>query len=132
MQPFRARHVQISLVDRRHLDQRRKLGENPVHLFRTLAIARGMTVDEDGLRAEFRCGAQRHGRMNAKLARLIGRGRHHPALIGLSADHDRLAGEGRIKQLLDRNKEGVHIHVENGAVGAHGGDWILPTPGLME
>ena len=53
--------------------------------------------------------------MHAELARRVGRGGDHAALIGPSADHHGLALERRIVQLFHRDEERVHIDVEIGA-----------------
>jgi hypothetical protein len=39
--------------------------------FRAIAVALGMAVDKDGVRAHFIGGAQRHGRMHAEFARFV-------------------------------------------------------------
>ena len=71
VQPFGAGHIEIGFIDRSHLDLRRERGQHPMHFFRTLPIAIGMAVDEDGLRAKLGCGAQRHGGVHAKLAGFV-------------------------------------------------------------
>ena len=89
-----------------------------VDALRILAIALRMPVDEDGLRAEFGRGAQRHGRMHAELARRVGSRRYHPALVATPADHDRLAFECWIEQLFHGHEEGVHVDMEESFHGA--------------
>ena len=56
-----------------------------------LAIALGMAIDENRLRAHLGRGAQRHGGMHAEFARLVGGGGDHAALVALSADDDGFA-----------------------------------------
>ena len=73
-----------------------------------------MAVHEDGLRAEPVGGAERHGGVDAELARGVGRGRDDAALIGLSADDHGLAFERRVEELFDGDEEGVHVDVEVG------------------
>ena len=65
-------HVEIGLVHRSHLDQRRKAAEHFMHFPRILTIALRMPVHKDRLRTEFRRRPQRHRRMHAKLPRRIG------------------------------------------------------------
>jgi hypothetical protein len=117
MQALGARHVEISLVYRSHLDQRRKVAEHFMHLGGILAIALGMAIHKNRLRTEFRRGAQRHGRVHAKLARRVGGCRDHAALVALPAHYYRLAFQRWVKQFLHGDEEGVHIDVEDGAWG---------------
>src|ERR1700674_2698072 len=71
-----------------------------------------MALDEDGLWANFVRGSQRHGRVHAELARRIRCRRHHAALVRTASHHHRLAFERGIKQLLDRDEEGIHVEME--------------------
>ena len=91
---------------------RREALEHVVDLARVFAIALGMAVDEDGLRAESVGGAQRHGGVDAEFARGVGRGRDDAALVGLAADDHGLAFERGIEELFDGDEEGVHVDVE--------------------
>ena len=108
-------HVEIGFVDRRHFDLRRKSAEHFVNLFGTLAVALGMSVDEDGVRALLGCGAQRHGGMDSELAGFVGSGGDHSTLVALPANDNGFAFQRRIVEFLDRDEEGVHIDVEDGA-----------------
>src|ERR1700674_3324070 len=108
-------HVEIGLIYRSHLDQRRKTAEHFVHLPGILAIAVRMSVHKNRLRTEFRRRPQRHGRVHAKLPRRIGSGRDHSPFVPLPAHYHRLAFQRRIKQFLDGHEEGVHIDVKDGA-----------------
>ena len=112
VQPLGAAHIEIRLVDRRHLDERRERSQHFVHLVRALAVPLGMAIDEDRLRAQLVRGAQRHRRMHAELPRRIGRRRDHPALVRPSADHDRLAFQRRVEQLFHGHEERVHVDME--------------------
>src|SRR5258708_15126358 len=81
-----------------------------------------MSAHENGLRAKLGSRAQRHGRVHAELARRVRRGRNHSTLVALAADHDGLALQRWIKQLLHGNEERVHIDAEDGSEeGGHGG-----------
>ena len=91
MQALGAGHVEISLVDRSHFDQRRKVAEHFVHLRGIFAIALRMSIHKDCLRTEFRRRPQRHGRVHAKFPRRVGCGRDHSPFVALPADYDGLA-----------------------------------------
>src|ERR1700726_3482424 len=110
-------HVEIGLIYRSHLDQRRKTAEHFMYLLRILAIAIRMPVYKNRLRTELRRRPQRHGRVHAKLPRRIGSGGDHAPFVPLPAYHHRLAFQRRIKQFFDGHEEGVHIHVKDGARG---------------
>src|ERR1700737_1971652 len=73
-----------------------------------------MSVDKDGLRAQFSSRAQRQGRVDAELARFVGCRRDHPALISLTPDYYRFAFQIWIEELFHGDKEGVHVDVEDG------------------
>ena len=118
VQALGAGEIHVGFVDRGHVNLRRECFEDFVDLARVFAIARGVAVDEDGLRAEAGGGAQRHGGVDSELARGIGRGRDDAALVGLSADDDGLADERGVEELFDGDEEGVHVDVE---VGLHWG-----------
>jgi hypothetical protein len=107
--------IEIGFVDGGHFDQRGKVLEHGVDLLRIFAVAGGVAVDEDGLRAEFVCGAQGHGGVDAEFARGVGGGGNYAALVGAAADDDGLAFEGRVVELFHGNEEGVHVDVEEGA-----------------
>ena len=72
-----------------------------------------MAVDEDGVRAQLVGRAQGHGRMHAELARLVGGGRDHAALVALAADHYGFALQRGIEQLLHGYEERIHVEVED-------------------
>jgi hypothetical protein len=89
----------------------------------------GVAVHEDGLRAESGGGAERHGGVDAELARGVGRGRDDAALIGLSTDDHGLAFERRVEEFFDGDEEGVHVDVE---VGLHGGGFEITRSKLPD
>ena len=121
MQALGAGEIHVCFVHRGHVDLGRKRFEDFVHLARIFAIAGGVAVDEDGLRAQARGGAKRHGGVDAEFARGIGRGRDHAALVSLPTDDHGLADERGIEELFDGDEEGVHVDVE---VGLHEGPAI--------
>ena len=60
-------------------------------------------------------GAQRHGGVDAELARFVRGGRNHAALVALSANDHRFAFQRGIEEFFHGDEEGVHIDVEDGA-----------------
>src|ERR1700719_3626810 len=92
-----------------------------MHLCGALAIAVGMAVDEDGMRAKCGRGTQGHGGVHAKFAGFVGRRRNYPSLIALSAHDHSLAFQFRREQFFHRHEESVHVDAENGGgESAHG------------
>ncbi len=110
-----ARHVEIGLVNRCHLHQRRKRSQHSEDFFRALAVAFGMSVDENCLGTHLGRGAQRHGGVHAKLPRRIGSGRNDAALVPLPAHDYWLAFQRGVVELFHGDEEGVHVDVEDGA-----------------
>src|ERR1700744_5549 len=53
--------------------------------------------------------------MHTELTRLVGGGRDHTAFITLPTHHNRLPFQGRVEQFFDRDEEGVHVDMKNGA-----------------
>src|SRR4029079_11812308 len=106
-------HVDVSLVNRRHFELWRELSEYLVDLLRVLAVAFGVAIDKDSLRALLRGSPQRHCGMHSELARLVRRSGNNAAFPTLSANHDGLALQRRIKELFHRDEEGVHVDVED-------------------
>src|SRR5947209_627252 len=78
-----------------------------------------MPTKKNGLRAEYVGGAQRHRGMHAEFAGLVRCRRDYAAFVGPSPNHDRLAAQSGIRKLFHRDKEGVHINMEDG-LGAGG------------
>ena len=123
VQPLGTGQVHVGLVDGCHFDLWRKMIQDFERPMRIIPVAVGVAIDEDGVRAEFAGGPQRHGRMYAELARLIRRRGNYAALIRPPTDDHGFPLQRRIEQFLDRNEEGVHIDMENGF--RHGGE--LPS-----
>ena len=86
-----------------------------MNFLRTLAVTLGMSVDKDRLRTHLGRRAQRHGGMDSEFAGFIGGRGDHAALVALPTDHDGLALQRGIEELLHGDEEGVHIDVEDGA-----------------
>jgi hypothetical protein len=112
MQALGAGHIQVSFVNGNHLDLGREVLQDLMDFLGIVAVAIGMAVDENGVRAELSGGAQGHGGVYAKFAGFVGSGRYYASLVALAADDHRFAPQGGIKQLLDRYEKGVHVHVE--------------------
>ncbi|HET6179787.1 MAG TPA: hypothetical protein VFE61_22890 [Candidatus Sulfotelmatobacter sp.] len=101
-------------VDGCHLHFGGERVEHFVDFLGTLAVALGMSVDEDGMRAHLSRGTQRHGGVNSELARFVGGGGDNTTLVALAANDDGLAFQRRVEELFDRDEEGVHVDVEDG------------------
>jgi hypothetical protein len=69
--------------------------------------------EEDGLGAEALCRAAGHGRMHPELARLVGGGGHHAALVRRSAHNDGLAAILGVVPLLDTGVEGIQVEMQD-------------------
>ena len=117
-QAFRAGHIQIRLVDRSHLDQRREAIQHFKDAAGVFTIALRVAFDENGLRTVLVGGAQRHGGMHAEFARFVRGGGDDAPLITFATHHNRLAAQIRIVEFFHRHEERVHIDVKDGA--AHG------------
>jgi hypothetical protein len=106
------RDVEIGLVERQRLDQRRVLQEDRADLARHLLVDVEARLDEHQLRAEPLGGRRRHGRAHAELARLVAC-RHHHAALAAAADRDRLAAQRRVVALLHRRIERIHVEMDD-------------------
>src|SRR5438067_5213758 len=113
VEAFSAGQIQERLVNRGHLELRRKALQNCKDFLRVLAITFRVPINEDRLRAKARRGAQRHGRVDAEFSRAIRGGSYHAPLISLTSDNNGLALERGVEQLLDRNEERVHVDMAN-------------------
>ena len=107
--------VQVRLVERERLDERRHLAKQREHRVRRGLVPREVGRHDDERRTQPDGLRHRHGRAHAEDARLVARRRHHAAPVGLAADGDRPAGERGIVALLDRCVERVHVDVDDAA-----------------
>ena len=105
-------HVEIGLVERQRLDDRRVLGEDLADLLRDRLVDLEARLHEDQVRTLPLGRHRRHRRPDAELAGFVARRRDNATLAG-SADGDRLAAELRIVPLLDGCVEGVHVDVDD-------------------
>src|SRR6185312_5162507 len=99
--------VEIRLIQREALDERRDLMKHPENLPRYLAVALHPGGNANGVRAEAQRRMHRHGRAHAESADLVARRRDHSAPAGPS-DDDWFADELRVIPLLYRRIKGVH------------------------
>ena len=70
---------------------------------------------EDSLRTELGRGPRRHGGAHSELPRLVAGRANHPALIGRSADDQRLSLVLGLIALLDGREERIHIDMKDDA-----------------
>jgi hypothetical protein len=104
--------IEIRLVERQWLDDRRVFGENLPDLQRDRLVSVEPRRNEDQIRA-FPLGCdRRHRRMHAELARFIACGRNDTA-FARSADRDRLPAQFRIVALFDRCVERIHVYMND-------------------
>jgi len=104
--------VEIGLVQRQGLDERRIVEEDFADLVRHLAINVEAVLDEDEVRAFALGGDRRHGRAHAVDARLIAGRRDDPAQPA-PADGHGLAAQLRKVALLDRREKGIHVDMDD-------------------
>ena len=71
--------------------------------------------EKDGVRAEPTCRAQRHRRVDAVFSGLVARRGNDTPLIGLPADHHRFAAKFGPVEKFHRNKECIHVDVQDEA-----------------
>ncbi len=112
------RDVKERLVERQALHQRRELAEDRKHLPGHVRVVADARPDADGVGAAPQRLAHGHGRVDAVAAHLVARRRHH-APSARAAHDDGPAAQRWVVALLDRRVEGVHVHVQDGAV-VHG------------
>ena len=105
-------HVQVGLIQRQRLDQRRVAREYGVDLRRHGFVDFETWRDEHQVRALTLGRDGWHGRTHAEPARLVARRRHHPA-FPTAADRHRPAAQARVIALLDGRVEGVHVDVDD-------------------
>src|ERR1022692_5283378 len=91
VQALGASHVEICLIDRSHLDQRREVPKHFMNRGGILAIAFGASIDKNRLRAKLCRSSKRHRRVDPKLARRVRCRRDYTSFIALPADNYGLA-----------------------------------------
>ncbi len=80
---------------------------------RVLAVVAVAAAHGDEVRAALQGTGHGHGGVDAVLARGVGTGGDHAALIGRTADGEGLAAQRRVAQFLDGAEERVEIEVQN-------------------
>src|ERR1700756_3286583 len=115
VQSRRSAHVEISFIDRSHLNLRRECAQDSVDLFRAFAVTLWMPVDKDGMRTLLGRSPKRHCGVDSELASFVRRSGDNTTLVALSADNDCLSFQRGIVEFFHRNKESVHVDVEDGA-----------------
>jgi hypothetical protein len=110
--------VEVGLVERERLDQRRHGAEEREHLGRHGPVFTEIGRHHRELRTEPDRTRHRHGGAHAERASLVARGGHHAAALRPAADGDRLPAQFRPVALLHGRIEGVHVDVDDPA---HGG-----------
>src|SRR6266480_441593 len=108
-----AREIEISLVNRNHLDGRRKLSEDGRNSVAPLRIFSVVAVKENGVRTQPPSRSKRHRGVNPEFPRFVTGGRNHAALVRPPADHHRPAAKLRPLEQFHRNEKRVHVHVQN-------------------
>jgi hypothetical protein len=74
-----------------------------------------IAAEEDSLRTQAMCLAQRHAGPQTVDSRLIGSAGDHPTSSRVATHDHRLAPQVRVIYLLHRDKEGIEVNMENTA-----------------
>ena len=112
MQLFGARKIEIGLVERQWLDQRRQVAHHRSDALALGDIFRHLRLDHRRMWTKLQRLEHRHRRAHAVDAGDIAAGRDHPALA--AADDHGLVGQRRIVALLDRRVKRVAIQMCDG------------------
>ena len=108
-------HVEVRLVERQRLDERRHRPEDREHLLRHRPVLREVRPDDDQVGTEAHGPRHRNGRAHAKRPRLVAGRRHDAARRGRPADRHGPAPQFGPVALLDRRVERVHVDVDDAA-----------------
>ena len=104
--------IEVGLVERERLHERRVLGEDAPDLARDRAVDLEARRHEDEVRAQPQRGARGHGRAHAERPGLVAGGGDNAALAR-AADRDRPAAQRRVVALLHGRVERVHVDVDD-------------------
>ena len=107
-------NLEEGLIDRDALDDRGEVGQHGHHLVTEALVLTEIARHEAEARAQLAGPPPRHPTLNAEGLRLVGRGQHDA-----SPDSDRLAGQGRVEQLLDRCVKRIEVGMEDGGCSLH-------------
>ncbi|MBB2671484.1 UNVERIFIED_ORG: hypothetical protein GGE44_001035 [Rhizobium esperanzae] len=106
------RDVEIGLVERQRLNERRVFGKDLADLLRHGFVEVEAWRHEDQVRTFSFRGDRGHRRVDAEFAGLIARRRNHPTRRR-SPDGDRFAAQFRVIALLDRRIKRVHVDMDD-------------------
>src|SRR6185295_1367833 len=106
-------HVQIRLVERERLHQRRHRVEDRHHAAGGFLVLGEVRRHDHKLRTQAHRARHRHRRSHAELPRLVARRGHHAARLGRAADDQRLAAQLGMVSALDGRIESVHVEVDD-------------------
>ena len=122
------RDVEKGLVQGQTFDLRRDVVEHFEHLARHLTVPRHSWPDVVCARAESTGTRHGHGGVHTEFTRRVTGGRHHPSRSQTADDH-RTVCKARIIVDFHGCIEGIHVHVEDGAVAAldHGWEGLVPA-----
>ena len=113
--------VEVPLVHAGSLDGRHDFADRRPDGPRVLGVGAVPRRDEDGVRAATERLGAAHRRVDSVGAGDVVGGRDDAPAAGVSPDHERLRGERRILELLDRGKERVQVQMRDDG---HGVDRI--------
>ncbi len=116
--------VEEGLVNADGLDERGAGFQDRQDALGHLADALTRHLHDDGVEAEPPGGGHGHRRVAAEAAGLVAGGGDDAARAGAPGEHG-LAAERPVVKHGDGREEGVHVHVEDGAVGRH--EVMLPA-----
>src|SRR5262249_5470191 len=123
------RQVEISFVDRYHLDDGSKPCQDRCYPIAPLAVFLMMSIEKNCVRTKFCCSTQWHGRLNSVFSCFVARCAHDSALIRLATDDNGYAAEFRTLQQFHGNEESVHIYVQDCSSGRGGALFQLSVLG---
>ena len=109
-------NIDVVLIDGGLLVHRCLFGNDIRDHVRIFGIKLHVAPDDHRIAAQHPRHLHRHGRMNAKLPRLIAAARHHPP-VGRTPDDHRLTHQIRPYKPLYRHEEGVEVEVDDIAGG---------------
>ena len=74
-----------------------------------------VSTEKDSMGTQAMGSGQRHSGLQPIGSCFIGSAGDHPAAVGVSADHHRLAPQGRVEHLLHRDKESIEVDMQYAA-----------------
>ncbi|CAH0323954.1 hypothetical protein SRABI123_05759 [Pseudomonas sp. Bi123] len=107
------RHVEVSLVQGKRLDQVGVIAKDRMYFLRRLSIGLHARLDDGQVRTQFQGMSGRHGRAHAISPRFIVTGSNHPTPIRRATHRQRLTGQAWVVTHLDGGVEAVTIDVDD-------------------